>query len=232
MRKLRDVVEEFMLGRGEPTTGSNFMRYYQLAIDGARMVSQQTANPGWYKKIKTIELNEAGVFPMPSDMVDYHYIGVCVNGTMHTLIHSPDMCMPMLDDCGDQMPISREMGGIGFTGFDVYNKPVEYQFTERGHFAINWEDRYFVIERDGLNFDSVKLVYRTAMEQVNGDFYIFEHDEWAIKDAINYGLLKHDPRIPVSQKDFARREFVNAKRLARRANNPIRVNEVLDAIRR
>ena len=222
-----------MLGQGMPTVGAQFMRYYQLGIDGARMMSQQTANPDWHKKIVTIPINEAGVFPMPHDFVDYYYVAICANGKIVTLFHSPTSCPPMLDDCGDMIPQnSTNNGWWSYGGTDIYGTTVKSQYPDRGSFDINWEGRYFIVNRDGLDFDSIKLIYKTSIEQINGDYLIYEGDEWAIKEAIIYGLMKHNVRIPVSQKAFHKREMMNAKRIARRTNNPIRINEVLDVLRR
>jgi hypothetical protein len=232
MRKLRDIVEEVMLSHGMPTVGADFMRLYQLGIDGLREVSQQTANPNWAKKMVSIELNEAGVAPLPADFVDYYYVGICVGGFVRFLIHSPNMCPPMTDNCGDMIPVDRVSTWLGVGGFDVYNKPVEYQIVERGHFSINWEGRYIVVEKDGLAIDSIKLVYKSSIEQVNGDYMVYEHDEWPVKAAIEYGLVRTDVRLPLNHKAFFRQEYINKKRIARKANNSIKINEVLDALRR
>jgi hypothetical protein len=232
MRKLRDIVEEVMLAQGLPATGAEFMRYYQLGIDGLRQSSQQTGNPDWGKKVVTIPINEAGIFPMPNDFVDYYYVGICVGGTMVTLIHSPNMCPPMTDDCGDFVAINRTGQGFNYVAYDIYDNVVESQWRDRGHFAINWENRYFIIERDGLLINEIKLVYKSSINQIDGDFWVYEHDEWPVKAGIYYGLVRGNTRVSMAEKAFQRQEFINAKRIARRSNNPIRINEVLDAIRR
>ena len=232
MRRLSDIVKEYMLAEGIPANDMRYLQFYQLALDAARMASQQTGNPEFYMKYAKIEMNESYSFPFPDDMEEWIFVGLCSGGSMCALTYSPDMCPPMKDDCGDMMRVNRPQYSNWFVGTDIYDRVVEKQTVSIGHFKAFYEGRYFVIDGNGMNIDSITLVYKPNLISSAGEYWVFPYDEWMVKDYISYGRIKNDVSIPVSQKSYHENRYINHKRMARQKNNPIRLQDIFDAIKR
>jgi hypothetical protein len=231
MRRLSDIVKEYMLAEGIPATDMRFLQFYQLALDAARIASQQTGNPEFYMKYAKIHISDSNTFPFPEDMEEWSFVGLCCGGSMVALTYSPDMCPPMLDDCGDMVPVNRPANFGGYVGTDIYDRVVESNPVTRGHFKAFYSGRYFAIDANGLNIDTITLVYKPSLISSAGEYWVFPNDEWLVKDYIAFGRIKNDVSIPVSQKAYHENRFINQKRMARQKNNPIRLQDIFDAIK-
>lgn len=232
MRKLDEVIREIMISMGMEADSKKYVRFYQLGIQALQIARSETAGALFYKKQVSIPVNEAGVAPFPQDFEDYLYVGICYQGTMIALTYSPDMCPPMTDDCGDLMAVNRDNRTWYYTSRDIYGRSVDSFWGANGYFKPYYQGRYFVIETNGIAIDEIKLVYKSSLFEQDGDYMVFPNDVEVIRAYILARIHEDNIQGPVSQKDYSQRRFIIEKRKARMKNNPIKPQQILDAIRR
>lgn len=232
MRHLREIVVDYMVEKGIESIDRNYMRYYRLAVNGLRETVRETSNHEWYKKRVKIKKNDAGVFPMPDDYHDYIFVGICSGGYMMHFTYRDDLCPPATDDCGNLMPkgMSKWYSSThwGSTSFDKF-KGSTNSFT--GFFTPFFDLGYFVVQGgEPGTVDEIILVYQSTMYEKDGDYLVFPNDEMAIKAYITHRLMEADENAPVSQKQWSFKMYVNRKQHARRLNNPMKIQDILDAV--
>lgn len=232
MRNLSEIVDDYLVEKGIESRDRHFMRYYRIAVNGLRETVRETSNTEWYKKRVKIQKNDAGVFPMPEDYHDYLFVGVCSNGYMLHFTFRGDICPPMTDDCGDLITRGTSpwysSTHWGSTSFDNF-KGSSNSFA--GFFKPFFDKGYFVVQGGETgSVDEIILVYQSSMYEKDGDYLVFPNDEMAIKAYIDYITMQRDENAPVSQKQWAFRSYVNRKEHARRLNNPIKIQDILDAV--
>ena len=217
---------------GMEATSNKYLRYYQLGIQALDITKTETAGADYYKKHKKIAVNENGVVPFPHDYEDYLYVGICKGGTMVALTYSPDMCPPMHDDCGELQRVTRDGSTWYYGDSDIYGRPTESLSGAFGYFKPYYEGRYFVIEHSGIEFDSIELVYKSQLYEQDGDYMVFPYDVEVIRTYILARLHEDNVMGPVSQKQYSQHRFISEKRKARMKNNPIKPQDILNALRR
>ncbi len=211
-----------------------FVSFLQLGIEAVRELKTETAAAGWYTKTVKLPVQESGTVSFPQDFHDYHYVGLCCEGSIVGLTFSPDMCPPMTDDCGDLQRVNRgRQVGYFMGGHDIYGRGRGMSYGNAGFFKPYYDKGYFVIQELGIAIDEIILIYEGDLYEQDGDYLVFPNDAPAIKYYIEMrrSEMSERGRSGVDMQ-WRHRRWVQEKRRARMKNNPIKPQDILNAIRK
>ena len=221
--RLDQIVREFIIERGEQTE-HNYARFLQLSINGLRELNMDISGSA---KMVVLEIKDDMTVDLPSDFINYVKIGVCgSNGEIMSLGHNPNLCKARYaDDCGN---ITHKQGTVANNGIPVYidNINSHYRngevvgrfFGEGGGYNSNGE---YVLdkERGVLQLSSVMateivLEYVADISKMDGSFTIHPYIIETVKAYIAWSSIRRKLGVPLQEKELARRDYYNERRLA------------------
>jgi len=99
LKSIRYVVMSYLNRKGQYTL-SNYKRLEQIALEGLTELNLYDLET---VEVAYLTMNEIGIIPFPSDMVDYTKVGIPSGGRIYTLTVNEDIIEPRYSKCGDEI---------------------------------------------------------------------------------------------------------------------------------
>mgnify|MGYP003110868927 CR=1 FL=1 len=214
---LNEVVKSILIQQGE-TSEHKYMQYLDIAIRGLKELTFDILH-----QVKTtiLTVNTNLTVDLPCDYVNYTRIGQCKdNGRIKTLGYDEYLCIQnKIDTCGD--PAAKDSSGL---------KSVSGGHSRNGELTGGWygmgagyRDGYYRIDRERgqialsseLSGESIVLEYISDGSNANGDMKVNVLAEEALRAYIWWKVNQRRRNVPMQEKEAARRDYFNEKRLAR-----------------
>tara|TARA_R110001606_G_scaffold288693_1_gene436863 strand:+ start:2751 stop:3488 length:738 start_codon:yes stop_codon:yes gene_type:complete len=214
---LDEVIKSLLIQQGE-TSEHKYMQYLDIAIRGLKELTFDILQQ---IKVANLDVNSNLTVDLPKDYVNYAKIGICKSdGRIHTLGFDEQICIANnMDCCG--APYSNgtredenysgnyrngeETGGLyGLGGGQNKN----------GYYRIDREKNQIALS-SGLDGNQLILEYLSDGSSVNGDMKVNAMAEESLRAYIYWKLIQRRNNIPLQEKESARRDFYNEKRLSR-----------------
>ncbi len=240
--KLNKIVEEYLFESLGETTLHKYPRILQIAISGLREFNRDVEG-----LVKTVQLtvNENDTVTLPQDFIDYRIIGVCTEfGTIESLGVNDRMCLPVVDDCGNIVGSPNRNENVPFSSFDAFYFQGTYsrngQLIGRrfgigggqnqwGYYRV-WPERGYITLQNYIG-NNIVLEYLADIDLIDEDYQVHPFLVEALKSWIYWKYIQRNRNYSQGEKDMARREYYNQKRLAKKAINMFNLKELLQAFR-
>ena len=221
---VEEVIKSLLIQQGEYTE-HKYMQYLDIALRGLKELAFDVTQE---VKAKTLPVNENLTVDLPSDYVDYVRIGVCNNGVIRDLSKYLGSCLSRAtDECG--APIAKSSGS---DTRDLDNIEDIYWFSnyrggenmgriygvgggqsDFGYYRIDTERNQISLASPFAG-GSIYLEYIGDGSGDNGQYDIHVHAEEALRAYIWWKSIQRKRMIPMNEKEMARRDWYNEKRLA------------------
>jgi hypothetical protein len=240
--KLDQVVREFLIERGEDTE-HNYPRFLQLAVNGLRELNMDISGSS---KMVVLEVKDDMTVDLPEDFINYTKIAICnQDGELMSLGHNPKLCKPRhADECGNlvhgggvdrsasALPINIDNISSHFRNGEVVGR----FFGEGGGFNANGQyvldKERGVIQLSSVVGEEIVLEYLADITKIDGNFTIHPYAIEALKRYIHWASLRLKTSIPAHEKELARRDYYNERRIAGVRFNSFTMEEAMATIRK
>ena len=218
-------------------------KYMQMLDIGIRGVKELTFDTTQEVKVTSLTLNSNLTADLPCDYVKYRRIGVYKNQDYYSLGLDENMPMPIgVDGCGN--PINRSVTEDTDNLENVYwminyrggeNTGGIYGLgggnNENGYYRIDKENNQIVFSSE-FGGSSVVVEYISDGSGDSGQYEIHVFAEEALRAYIWWKHLQRRKYIPLQEKESARRDWYNEKRLAVARFSSFNKEEALQTSRR
>lgn len=241
-------VHSVMADLSEDTT-KNYSRYLKWAIDCYNELNLYSST---VIKTAEIQVEDNNTIAFPDDYIDYTAIGVNINGYIWTLTMRNDMVLNRKDDC----PVSLERAiaiseqNAPTTQVLAY-VPYKYFFGgsyrggqyvgEQYAYGGGWNYKgYYRIDEEmkRIQFASIVpkctiiLEYKASGISCDGTVQIKQPAVAAIVAFIHWKRVEFNNRVPMAEKDRARREYIVQFNILKHYNLMFTMSEYLDSKRK
>lgn len=215
---LRDVVKNLQIEEGK-LTEHDFLRYMQLGVNGIKELHLDVV-----QEVRTvlIALDSMNAATLPDDYVKYINISVCKDGRMHYLAQDGELCLYGKDSSGSDNNTGTP-NNTGTVTTEDSNNPVLFN-VGGGFYGIGGgqnKNGYYRVDKEfgTIQFSSgikgeIKMDYisdGTGSSPSNYTIHIFADE--ALKAYIYWKSIQRRRNIPQNEKQSARAEYYNQKRL-------------------
>ena len=239
--RLDQIVREFIIERGEQTE-HNYARFLQLAINGLRELNMDVSGSA---KMVVLSIKDDMTVDLPSDFINYTRIAICgSNGELMSLGHNPNLCKARYaDECGN---LTHKKGSTGHNGQPIYidniashyrNGEVVGRFygeggghNSNGEYVLDKERGVFQLS--SVMAEDIVLEYIADITKIDGSFVVHPYIIETIKAYIAWSSLRRKLNIPLQEKEMARRDYYNERRLAGLRFNSFTMEEAKATIRK
>ena len=214
---LEEVIKSLLIQQGE-NTEHKYMQYLDIAIRGLKELTFDILQQ---VKTETLTVNDNLTVDLPCDYVNYTRIGICrPHGRIETLGYDEYLCIQSkIDCCGasdahDFSETTSVSGGNSRNGELTggwYGLGGGYR---NGYYRIDRERNQIALSSE-LSGGSIVLEYISDGSNVDGAMKVNALAEEALRAYIWWKLIQRKANIPPSEKEAARRDFYNEKRIAR-----------------
>lgn len=201
---------------------STIKRYEKIVIEG---YSDLNMNYVIYPNYTTGVVNEANIFSLPADFVDYLKIGVLKNGKIHTLSENSDIALSMPDVCG--VETNNNTTAMEYPWFTDYTRPGGWNVA---NYRIDKTRRRIVFE-GAMMGETIHLPYISTGIPSTGQVFVPRDMMPVLKNYLDWTIKRRDDDMPLSKSEVARRDFYESLAQYERSNNSMTADEILDAIR-
>lgn len=220
-----EVVRSVLIEEGQ-YTNHKLLQYTDFAVRTLKEL-----NFDILQNIKAVELYphelNATRYDLPKDFVNYTRVGVCANGKVSTLANAPNLCtVEAYDDCGyvvNRVPNPSTAKTVDTVYWFDNIKNGEYIGKRFGYRGGQSNQGYYRIDREANQLvvssadasSPILLEYITDGSQDYNNLIVHVFAEEALRAGIRMRSLRMKRNIPMGEKEIARRDFYNEKRLAR-----------------
>tara|TARA_R110000824_G_scaffold311311_3_gene498486 strand:+ start:3400 stop:4137 length:738 start_codon:yes stop_codon:yes gene_type:complete len=214
---LDEVVKSLLIQQGD-STEHKYMQYLDIAIRGLKELTFDILQQ---VKTETLTVNDNLTVDLPKDYVNYTRIGQCKShGRIETLGYDEYLCIQnKVDYCGD--PDAHDFSGeTRVSGGNSRNGELTGGWYGRGggyrngYYRIDREKNQIALSSE-LAGESIVLEYISDGSRVNGDMKVNALAEESLRAYMWWKLLQRKSNVPLGEKEAARRDWYNEKRLAR-----------------
>jgi hypothetical protein len=215
--KLDEVIKSLLIQEGE-STEHKYMQYLDVAIRGMKELSFDILQQ---IKTETLTVNDNLTVDLPKDYVNYTRIGRCMShGRIETLGYDEYLCIQnKVDCCGDEE--AQDFSGLsGASGGNSRNGELTGGWYGRsggyrnGYYRIDREKGQIALSSE-LSGESIVLEYISDGSNPDGSMRVNSLAEEALRAYIYWKVNQRNSGVPLQEKELARRDFYNEKRLAR-----------------
>ena len=213
---LDEVVKSLLIQEGEHTE-HKYMQYLDIAIRGMKELSFDILQD---IKIANLSINDNLTVDLPKDFVNYARIGVCNNGRIETLGFDERICLDRdIDACGEELPNSSNKDG-SWVGNYRNGEAVGGSYglgggqNKNGYYRLDREKNQLALSSE-VKGGSIVIEYISDGSSVDGDMRVNTLSEEALRSYIYWKKVQRKRNTPLQEKELARRDFYNEKRLAR-----------------
>lgn len=248
MRTIDSIVREYMVQKGKTSVDNTYPKYLQLAILSLKDINRQYNEVVKFVRIEISQSNFTA--PLPLDFVNYIKFAVCYQGQMIALGKNDNMCPPHYDECGNMEITGFNTDVVDECVVGWCNQGWAGQWSENGNFLgglfgvgggnnaignfnIQYYDGggYIAFQNVSTAFDEIILQYIGSAHQVDGHYVVNEAYENAIKKGIYHKEIEFLRTYNDGTKEYARRQYNNAKKAAASQRMSFTMNEVMQAVR-
>ena len=215
--KLDEVVKSLLIQHGEQTE-HKYMMYLDAAIRGLKELTFDILQN---IKSETLDVNTNLTVDLPCDFVNYTRIGLCrSHGRIETLGYDEYLCTQNnVDLCGDETA-NDFSGETSVSGGNSRNGELTGGWYglggghRNGYYRID-RDKARIVLSSELAGQSIVLEYLSDGSNPNGDMKVNALAEEALRAYMHWKIIQRRAGIPIQEKEAARRDWYNEKRLAR-----------------
>jgi|TARA_R100001163_G_scaffold23594_1_gene19777 hypothetical protein len=226
--KLEDIINDLLVEEGK-TSESDFLRYFKLGMHGMKELSFDVSGV-----IRTIELvvdSNTLSIDLPNDYVKYTKIGVYGNdGDVHLL------------GLRNQKSLISTAANSTQVNDDELN-PSYFEYTqEYGLGGGNNANGYYRVDSEGstIQFTSplsgkkiiLEYISNSLVHPTEGEVVVHEFLSDAMRAYIYWKSIHRKRGVDIGEKDSAKRDYYNQKRLARARMLSFTKQEALQTIRK
>ena len=226
--ELEEIINDLLVEEGK-TSENDFLRYFKLGMNGMKELNFDVAGG-----IRTVELlvdSNALTVDLPSDYVKYTKIGVYgKDGDVHPLGLRTDKSL-----------ISTVVNDIA-TNDDELN-PTYFEYSqEYGIGGGNNANGYYRVDTEGstIQFTSalsskkviIEYISNSLIHPTEGKVVVHEFLVDAVKSYIYWKSIQRRRGIDIGEKDSAKVDWYNQKRVARARMLSFNKQEALQTIRK
>lgn len=213
---LDEVIKSLLIQQGEYTE-HKYMQYLDIAIRGLKELSFDILQE---IKVEKLSINDNMTVDLPIDYVNYVRIGVCSNGRVSVLGFDDNLCLTYcIDTCGND---TKHTGGSGTAWTGNYRNGestggaygVGGGNNKNGYYRIDREKNQIALSSE-VKADEIMLEYIGDGSNINGDMSVNALAEEALRAYIHWKAIQRKRHAPMHEKEAARRDYYNEKRLAR-----------------
>ncbi len=221
--KVDEVIKSLLIQQGEYTE-HKYMQYLDIALRGLKELSFDILQE---IKVADLAINTNLTVDLPVDYVNYTRIGVCKgDGRIHTLGYDERICLSKgIDVCGNEEPPDGELdgtwtGNYGLIGNFRNGESIGNIYglgggqNGNGYYRIDREKHQIALSSE-VTADSIVLEYISDGSNVNGDTSVNVLAEEALRSYIYWKSIQRKRNTSGQDRELARRDFYNEKRLAR-----------------
>jgi hypothetical protein len=239
--KLDQIVREFIIERGEDTE-HNYARFLQLAVNGLRELNMDISGSA---KMIVLEIKDDMTVDLPHDFINYTKIAICgADGELMSLGHNPKLCKARYaDDCGN---ITHKSGTANRKGIPTYIDNISSHFRNGemvGRFfgeggGYNANGQYVldkergVIQLSSVDANEIILEYLADVRAIDGNYLVHPYIIETLKRYIHWASMRLKTSIPLQEKEMARRDYYNERRIAGLRFNSFTMDEAKATIRK
>lgn len=214
---LDEVIKSLLIQQGE-TSEHKYMQYLDIAIRGLK---ELTFDILMQVKVASLDVNSNLTVDLPKDYINYAKIGICgSDGRIQTLGFDEQICIANnIDTCGN--PTSGgQRGNENYSGNYRNGEATGGLYglgggqNSNGYYRIDREKNQIALSSD-LDGNKLILEYISDGSSVNGDMKVNAMAEEALRAYVYWKLVQRRRNVPLQEKEAARRDFYNEKRLAR-----------------
>ena len=227
---LEEVVNELLIDEGK-NTQAEFLRYYNIGLRGLKELNFDEV-----RMIKAVELSvseSTNTITLPSDYVKFINIAVLgSDGDLHYLgrrekLNLVDGATPPSPESDSNFFDNVDEGVYGRYGFGGGN-------NANGYYRENLDDNTIEFSSITGQLEKIILEYISDGSQgVTGDnIKVHTFAQEALASFIYWKSIQRKRGINANEKQFARKEFYNQKRLARARMNTFNKHEALQTTRK
>jgi len=223
--KLDEVIKSLLIQMGEQTE-HKYMQLLDIGIRGVKELSMDTTQQ---IKVVSLTVNDNLTADLPCDYINYRRIGICEDGQLKSLGLDSNMCIATeFNGCG--APMSRASGKL------VNNENIYWSYglgggnNKNGYYRINKETNQIALSSDFVG-GSLVLEYISDGSGESGEYEIHVFGEEALRSYIWWKHLQRKKNIPLQEKELARRDWYNEKRIATARFSSFNKEEALQASR-
>jgi hypothetical protein len=222
--KIDNVVYSFLNEKDEGL--ENFLRYKQIVIEG--FTQEFSVKNGEGVKVYYGTVDAVNNFFIPSDCINISRAGIISNGQIHTFVKNDNLAMPDGLVCGVEVVNSDLLRGLTPPQGFNYAKGGGYDI---GEYRVDMRNRVIRF-RGNLAGQIMALEYRSSGISLEGESYIPVTIIPALKEYLEWVLLKRNLDSNLGRVQMAHRNYVNAKKRYILTKNSFSMRELLDAINR
>jgi hypothetical protein len=214
---LDEVIKSLLIQEGE-STEHKYMQYLDVAIRGMKELSFDILQQ---IKTETLTVNDNLTVDLPKDYVNYTRIGQCKShGRVETLGYDEYLCIQnKVDCCGDVS--AQDFSGLGkASGGNSRNGELTGGWYGRsggyrnGYYRIDREKGQIALSSE-LSGESIVLEYISDGSNPDGKMKVNSLAEEALRSYMYWKVNQRRSEVPLQEKELARRDYYNEKRLAR-----------------
>ena len=213
-------------------------RLYDIGVDILRLLNLDVLG-----KIKTeiVNVNKNRTVSFPQDYINYLKIGVSNSrGEIATFTRNKDLAMYNSMGNNRSLPDQLKESDDDYFCADYRNYNMNggtYKIfgigsdANIGEFRVDNENRYFVFGQN-FNYGNIIIEYLSNEIDDDGEFYVDERLEEAVKAGIYWKSILRLKNFSLSEKAQAKAEWITEKRKAKSRVNPFRISEANDVTRK
>lgn len=247
---IKDLVNDFMFSQTDDSHVANVD--IDLVVYHAKRVVQELYFDVVNEVISIeLDLNPSLIIPLPHDYINYVMISwVDVNGRKHPLAidKTSNLAQAYLQDevyeflYSDDGDILQGSHLQDLGGTETPSESLSINSTEIGYPDYNldrsrvFKNGSYVIDKErGIIQFSSNVMGRTIaldyisdglFQRADSDIRIHKFAEDAAYEYIYWKLIKNNKNVPRNEKEGARRDWFNARRIAKRRISPVRYEEI------
>lgn len=220
-----EVVRSVLIEEGQ-YTNHKLLQYTDFAVRTLKEL-----NFDILREIKAVELYphdlNATRYDLPKDFIDYTRIGVCTNGRVSSLASLPDLCtVEKYSDCGyvqNRIPETKVTSPVDSIYWFDNIKNGEFVGKRFGNRGGQSKNGYYRVDKEANQLIVGSAVagrpliieYITDGSTDKAELLVHSFAEEALRAGIRMRSLRMKRNIPMGEKEAARRDYYNEKRLAR-----------------
>ena len=245
---LDEIIKSLLIQMGEQTEH----KYMQMLDIGIRGIKELTMDATQEIKMVVLSVNSNLTAGLPCDFVGYRRIGVNVPGDLdsgiletHSLAENTDIALTGSDVVGCPVTVSRRLsdtmenvdstywianyrGGENIGG--VYGMGGGH--NTHGFYRMNKEKNQIEVSSNFTTGSEIVLEYISDGSTNDGSYEIHIYAEEALRAYIWWKYCQRKRNHPLQEKEVARRDWYNEKRLAIARFNSFNKEEALNASRK
>lgn len=226
---LDSVIKEHLIEIQDNTQASYFINL-RRAIACLRILSMDVNGSTRYVEL---DIQDNNTVDLPNDFMDYKFIGVNVSGRLIPL-GLDNTLSPQLpvNDCGEEqnyISIDTASGIVG-TYNPIYGAGGGN--NRFGYYRMDYENSRIVLNIGNLPAATLVLEYIVDPSLIDGTHYVHSYEVEAVLAYLKWKSIDSARNRNLGEKDRARADWYNEKRLAKLRHKSFTLDEALQSLRK